>query len=157
MSRDKSASPGAEAAAKISAPTGDEVPKKSRKKLLVIIVAVLLVGGAGSYFFLFSGGDGKVAAPKPGLVVPLDPVTLNLEEGHYLKLKFALQATDTAEAELDGSKAIDIAIDQFSNTPMAALSTHQARNAAKKDLAEKIEKAYEGEVMDVYFTEFVMQ
>ena len=31
------------------------------------------------------------------------------------------------------------------------------REQAKQDYLAKLEKAYKGEVMDVYFTEFVMQ
>jgi flagellar FliL protein len=133
-------------------------PKKSKKKLFIIVIAVvvLLGGGAGAYFVFFSGPTVK-PAPKPGKVVAMDAVTLNLADGHFLKLKLALQATaDVAEAP-DGSKAVDIAISQFSNMEVAALSSGPARDKAKKELTKKIEEAYEGEIMDVYFTEFVMQ
>jgi flagellar FliL protein len=89
--------------------------------------------------------------------VALDPITLNLADGHFLKLKLSLQATlDAAEAP-DGSKALDIAISEFSNRPLAELASNAARDKAKVELRKKINEAYEGHVMDVYFTEFVMQ
>jgi flagellar FliL protein len=40
---------------------------------------------------------------------------------------------------------------------VAELSTNEARDEMKKELVEKIKKAYHEEVYDVYFTEFVMQ
>jgi flagellar FliL protein len=82
---------------------------------------------------------------------------LNLADGHFLKLKLALQATVEAKEEPDGSKALDIAISELSNRPMTDLASNAAREKAKGELRAKINKAYGGEVMDVYFTEFVMQ
>lgn len=133
---------------------GDKPAKKSKKKLIIILVAVLVAGGAGAYFML---GKSAPAAPKPGEVLLLEPITMNLTDGHYLKLKLALQATADAGAELDGSKALDIAISEFSNRTVAELSGNVEREARKHELKEKISEAYEGEVMDIYFTEFVMQ
>ncbi|WP_203872417.1 flagellar basal body-associated FliL family protein, partial [Planomonospora parontospora] len=57
----------------------------------------------------------------------------------------------------DGSKALDLAIKQFRNKPVDELSSEKALDLAKRELVEKVEKAYEGEIMDIYFTEFVMQ
>jgi flagellar FliL protein len=119
-------------------------------------VVVLLGGGAGGYFMFFTGPS-TPPPPKPGKVVPLDAITVNLADGHFLKLKLALQATSTAVADPDGSQALDIAISEFSNRPLAELASNAARDKAKASLREKINKAYKDEVMDLYFTEFVMQ
>jgi len=137
---------------------GAEAPKKSRKKLLIIVVAVVLLlgGGAGGYF-VYAGGDHKEPEPEPGAVVALDAITINLADGHFLKIRIALQATIDAHAEPDGSKALDILIGEFSNRSVAELSSNGAREDAKKKLKEKVSKAYKGEVMDVYFTAFVRQ
>ncbi|MGC9669198.1 flagellar basal body-associated FliL family protein [Planosporangium sp. 12N6] len=137
----------------------DAAPKKKSKKKLIIIVAavvVLLGGGAGGYFAFFSGPSAP-PAPKPGKVVALDAITLNLADGHFLKLKLSLQATMDATEEPDGSKALDIAISEFSNRPLAELASNAARDKVKAELRKKINEAYEGHVMDIYFTEFVMQ
>ncbi|GAA1794770.1 flagellar basal body-associated FliL family protein [Planosporangium flavigriseum] len=136
----------------------EEAPKKSKKKLLIIVAAVvvLLGGGAGGYFAFFSGPS-TPKPPTPGKVVALEAITLNLADGHFLKLKLSLQATADAAEEPDGSKALDIAISEFSNRPVAELSSNAARDKAKAELRKKINEAYEGHVMDVYFTEFVMQ
>jgi flagellar FliL protein len=137
--------------------------KKSKKKL-IIIVLVLVLAGAGAYVMLGKGK--KPAAPLPpvaGTVLALDSVTLNLADGRYLKLGMALQFTKEASVSgagvpaLNGSKALDLAIAQLSDLPIIALNSAAARSKAKATLMKAITKAYDGAVMDVYFTEFVMQ
>jgi flagellar FliL protein len=139
---------------------GAEAPKKSKKMLIIIVLAVVVLGGggAGAYFMFFkSSGDKAVEAPTPGVVVPLDSITINLKDGHFLKVSIALQASADAAEEPEGSKALDLLISQFSNKSVAELSSNEARDEQKKELVEKVKKAYEEEVYDIYFTEFVMQ
>ena len=59
--------------------------------------------------------------------------------------------------EPDGSHALDLAISQFSGKSIAELADHKAREKAKEKLLHSVEEAYHHEVMDIYFTEFVMQ
>lgn len=139
---------------------------KSKKKLIFIIVGALVVAGA-AYMFVLKPKPAASGEPEPGLVVKLDPLTLNLDGGHYLKLSMALQFTAAASAgggghgggaaEPDGSQALDLAIAQLSNRKIAELNTAEARDAAKKKLLEAVATAYHHDVMDIYFTEFVMQ
>jgi flagellar FliL protein len=141
--------------------TGDDAaPKKKSKKLMIIVLgAVLLLGGGGGAFFLMGSGGEAEAEPKPepGVVIPLDAVTINLADGHYLKIKIALQATAEVHEEPDGSKALDRTIAYFSDRKIAELSSAEGRKKAKEELVHEVEEAYEGEIMDIYFTEFVMQ
>ncbi|MGE5407602.1 MAG: flagellar basal body-associated protein FliL [Syntrophothermus sp.] len=125
---------------------------------MAVVILVALAGGGAGGWYLFAPKKPKAEPkPEPGIVVALDPVTINLAEGHYLKLGFALQATTEVEKELDGSKALDIAIDLYSNRSVAELSSNEERKRTKKELKEKIIKAYDEKVMDVYYTSFVMQ
>jgi flagellar protein FliL len=144
--------------------TGDEIKPKSKKKLLIIIaLAVLLVGGGvGGYLkFFHSSKDAPKPAPVAGVVAPLDATTINLADGHYLKMQMSLQATDKVAEAPDGSKAIDIAINLYSNQDSTTLLTKEGRDKAKGQLKELVIKAYtvdkEEEIMDVYFTAFVIQ
>ncbi|GAA0609518.1 hypothetical protein GCM10009547_09520 [Sporichthya brevicatena] len=140
---------------------------KSGRKKKLIIVLVVLVAVAAAYFFVLKPKPAASGEPEPGMVVRLDPLTLNLDGGHYLKLSMALQFTAAASAgggghgggseEPDGSKALDIAIAQLSNRKIAELNTAAARQAAKTKLLDAIAEAYHHDVMDLYFTEFVMQ
>jgi flagellar protein FliL len=144
-----------------------EAPKKSKKKMLLIIIIAVVVlggGGAGAYFMFFRGdAEPKVEEPVKGTVVAMEnAITINLADAHYLKLGFTLQLTEAASAhapEID--QAIDLAIDQYTGMKVAELETEKGREAAKKELLEKIEKAYEHEgeqyVMGIYFTQFVTQ
>jgi flagellar FliL protein len=133
--------------------------KKSKKKLIIIVALVVVLGGGAGGYFMFAGGSGSKTPPKPtpGKVLPLDAVTINLTEGHYLKLKIALQTTSDADAEMDGSKALDKAITEYSNRSVGELSSNEERERSRQELVKKISEAYEGKVMDIYFTEFVMQ
>jgi flagellar FliL protein len=138
--------------------------KGGSKKLRIIIVAavvVLLGGGAGGYFAFFAGKGGAKPEPTPSAVIPLEAITVNLNDGHYLKISIALQTTTDAAETVDGSKALDLVISDFSNLEVAELATNKQREALKKELTEQVVKAYTEEekefVMAVYFTEFVIQ
>ncbi len=142
--------------------------KGGNKKMMIIVVALALA--AGVYYFMFmkpsAAAEEAHAKPKqePGEVLKMDPITLNLADGHYLKLGMALQFALSEDGGghgggggHDGSHALDIAIDQFSNREVAELSSHNARAKAKKELVKEVRHAYHDEVIDIYFTEFVMQ
>jgi flagellar FliL protein len=106
-------------------------------------------------------GGGGAASAVPS-VLELDSVTVNLADGHYLKLGLALQlkAGMTAEAagqEGLGAKALDMALERLSAKEMPELISAEARAEIKQQLGLDTCLAYEGEVTTVYFTEFVMQ
>jgi len=143
--------------------TTAEAPKKSKKKLLIMLVALVVVlGGAGGAFVMMSGKSEAAEAPEKGTVVSLeDPLTINLADGHYLKVGFAIQQTVDGEEELDTAEAIDIAIDTYTGMSVGDLATVEGRESAKEELLKGIDKAYNTKdkkiVMDVYFTSFVTQ
>jgi flagellar protein FliL len=146
------------------APAGDgEEAKGGKKKLLIIGLAAVLAIGAGLYFFVFAGGSAEAeAAPEPGSVLAVDPVAINLAGGSYLKLGLTLQYTAEFDAGgghegavQDGSKALDIAIAQFSGARLSDVQNN--REAMKATLQEAIVKAYEHDVMSIYYTEYVTQ
>jgi flagellar FliL protein len=136
----------------------EEAPAKGGKKKLLLILAVVLLAGAGAaYFFLFSG-SGEPAPPEPGVVLALDPVAVNLAGGGYLKIGVALQFTAdaaTGEGGPDGSKATDLVISTFSQAKPTDVTG--ARDALKEALQQKIVEAYDGDVMAIYYTEYVTQ
>jgi flagellar protein FliL len=138
------------------ADAAQEAPKKKGKLKLIIIVVVVIALAGGAYMMFFKK-KGAAPAPKPGAVAALDPITINLAGGHFLKLGLALQATAKLKEPPDGSKALDLAVDELSNRSIAELSSNKTRKAIKEDLKGKVVEAYDGEVMDIYFTQFVMQ
>ena len=134
----------------------EEAPEKGggKKKLVLVLMVVLVAAAAGAYFFMFSG-SGTPAAPTPGAVVTLEPVAVNLAGGGYLKVGSALQLTADAGEKVDGAKAQDLVISTFSLAKPA--DVNGARDALKQALQKKIVDAYDGEVMAIYFTEYVTQ
>lgn len=137
----------------------EEAPKKSKLKLIVAVVLVALVG-AGAAWFLVLKPTGAEAAPvvKKGAVLPVDAININLAEGHYLKLGFALQLPlEGGHGEPDPSEALAIAIDQFSGVEMKHLSNAKHRREAIEKFNEAVVHAYHEDVMEIYPTTFVMQ
>jgi flagellar basal body-associated protein FliL len=99
-----------------------------------------------------------------GGVLELDPLTVNLADGHYLKVGLALQLDQTAGADVEkakdeglGAKALDMAIAALSPKSMDQLGQSKVRDELKQKLGTDACMAYEGEVLTVYFTNFVMQ
>ncbi len=158
------------------APAKGKEKKKSRGNLLpAIVVAAGLFGAA----FMMKGGTSKNAAastpasPSATTTVPtdaktlaqiakLDDITLNLSDGHYLKVGLALQlATKAAVTDYTtggaASKALDLAISVLGTGSYNQFVQPSGRDAAKAALEKKIVAAYNGQVLGIYFTDFVMQ
>src|SRR6185503_3178497 len=109
-------SPGAKTGAAGDDTAGKRKGKSMKVKLAALLV-VLLVGGAVTKFTVLAPPDkpaGK-ASPDKGPVVPMDEKTLNLADGHYLRMKIALQTAKGTSEELDTAEAAQALIDTYSN------------------------------------------
>jgi flagellar FliL protein len=140
----------------VAAPgTAPEEPVKSKKKMVLVgLVAVLAIAAAAWWFMIRPAGAEE--EPTPGEVLQLESIQVNLVDGHYLKIGIALQAIEGAE-HVEGSKALDATIELFSGATMDALADPEKRDKMKEKLAEELDERYHGEVMAVYFTDFVTQ
>jgi flagellar FliL protein len=134
------------------------------KKKLFLIAVPLLALVAGWYFLMgpaSGGGDAEAAAKKPeaGEVLSLEPITMNLADGRLLKVGLALQvvAKPSSGHGVTGAVALDEAIAYLGGRTYAELVDPAARQAAKDELSKRVAKRYHDDVMEVYFTEFVMQ
>jgi flagellar FliL protein len=132
-----------------------EKTKGGKKKLVMVLALVLLLGGA-AYWFVLKPKPAGADEPTPGEVLRLDPIQVNLAGGHYLKIGVALQLTADAH-EADGAMALDATIDAFSGKSMDALTRPDNREKLKAHLEKELEHRYHGDVMGVYFTDFVTQ
>jgi flagellar protein FliL len=130
-----------------------------KKKLILILVVVLLAAAGAAYYFLFAGsGEASAEEPVPGEVLVLDPIAVNLAGGGYLKVGVTLQLVEGVGGEgsaIDGSKATDLIISTFSQA--APADVNGARDALKEALQKKIVDAYDGDVMGIYYNEYVTQ
>lgn len=138
-----------------SSPDATETPAAGKRKKALVLLTILAVTGAAAWFYMKP--PEAEAAPVPGEVLKLEPIQLNLAEGRYLRVGIAIQGVESGHGELEGSKALDATIELFSGRRMEDLAQSKQRDALKKELLEELEHRYHGDVIDVYFTDFVTQ
>jgi flagellar FliL protein len=155
--------------------------KSGPKKFAVPVIALVLGAFVGPKFLGGGGGAAEAGAATttttaPGSVVSLEPITLNLTDGHLLKIGLALQISAEWEAEhAEGegghggaeeastdpnhgyARALDTAITVFGRQSMDDLMDQARREAARTELTVLLEEAFHGEIEGVYLYEFVMQ
>ncbi|MFP3715004.1 flagellar basal body-associated FliL family protein [Puerhibacterium sp. TATVAM-FAB25] len=151
---------GASAAPAAAAAAPEPEPRKRRRwpVLVVALVALAAAGAAAAWFFLRTpDAEAAPPEPEPGAVMLVDPVSLNLADGHYLRLGLGLQLTAEVHEDPDPARALDLAIALFSGRHVDEVSDPATRDELKAQLAEQLHEAYEGEVLDVYLTEYVTQ
>lgn len=149
----------------------DKAPKKVGKKKIILIGAIVaVIALAGAYWFLAGPGKAASAAatgvdatasPEPtydlGEVLAIDSISINLQGGHYLRLGMGLQLIKSVHAAPDTAKALDAAIALFSGHTTEELADPTIREDLKKQLGEKLFELYHGDVVSVYYTDFVTQ
>lgn len=139
-------------------------PKKTRRWPSIVIGLVLLVGVFGSYWFFMGPGAGPaegaaapVEAVELGSVQTLEAISINLSGGHYLRLGLGLQLSADAHGDVDGAAALDAAIGLFSGLSKEELADPQVRDDLKQQLLKAVDGPYHGEVVGIYYTDFVTQ
>jgi flagellar protein FliL len=137
---------------------------------VIALVAVLLAGAAGGYV-LKGGGAGEEAAgatattapPKAGTMIDLEPLSLNLADGRYLRVGVAVQLVDGEGGEPEewlaenGPVIHDLLIQQLGGAHVAELSDAAGRDTVRATLLHNADEKLEDELYALYFTEFVMQ
>jgi flagellar FliL protein len=154
---------------------GEDAGKKKGNLVPAIIIAIGLVLGGK----MMGGGKAAPVAEAsavstttttiPGPVIKLDPITLNMTDGHFLRVGLGFQMSaegggghgeekpDSTDPHGEFAKALDITIETLGGRSYQDLVSPEGREAAKKDLLHELEGAYHGEIEDLYFTEFVLQ
>lgn len=152
-------------------PAAEEpAPKRSRRLPSLLIGVAILAAAAVAYWMLLGPGaaatedeaaeGGHVAEEvELGAVQVVDSVSVNLAGGHYLRLGLGLQLSAEAggHGELDVAKALDAAIALYSGREVSELADAQAREDLKHELSTTLDELYHGEVVGVYYTDFVTQ
>lgn len=157
--------------------------KSSNLVLIIIIVALVLVLLiVGAVVAILSGGDGdneqtQNSAPsakeKPrksmdsmqvGPMFPLDSFTVNLlsDSGRrYLKVQLNLELdAEEVAAELESKTAVvrDTVIRLLSSKTLEEISTAKGKDNLKEQIVNQLNlRLRDGNVRNVYFTEFVVQ
>ncbi|OPY04299.1 MAG: Flagellar FliL protein [Syntrophaceae bacterium PtaB.Bin038] len=149
---------------------GKEKKKGSMLKWMIIAVVVVLVlggGGAGAYFLLNKSADKEAAAPpKPpiGAVWTPDVFIVNLADAdadRYLKITMNFELSDSlAAAELDQMrpKVRDMVLGVLTVKSFKDLNNFEGKQRLKEEIAMRLNSHLtRGKVVQVYFTDFVVQ
>lgn len=134
---------------------------RKRGRALLLVLVVVLAAGAAWFFLMGPGaGSGEPAAepaPEPGAVQVVEAISLNLAGGHYLRIGVGLQLTADVTEEVDAAQALDTVIELFSGRTVDEVASIEGRGALKSELSARLGEVYDGEVMGVYFTDYVTQ
>jgi len=148
---------------------GNGKKKGSKLKWIIIGVVLLLVlggGGAGAYFFLNKSAKEAQAPPKPpiGAVWAPDVFIINLADAdadRYLKIVMNFELSDQlAVAELDimKPKVRDMVLSVLTVKGFKDVSSFEGKQRLKEEIAMRLNSQLtKGKVVQVYFTDFVVQ
>ncbi len=155
--------------------------------IIIVLLVVLLVGGGAAAFFLLGGShdestvanadtshqDVKTEKKKTkrstdhlviGPMYPMAQFVVNLlsESGNrFLKVSIDLELSDAKlQPEMDHKKSLirDIIIRTFSSKTFEEISTLKGKDKLKEEVLDKInENLSDGQVKNIYFTDFVVQ
>lgn len=149
-------------------------PTKKKGKLLIIIIiaaVVLLAGAGGAYFLLFSKGSEKEKTTQAkdskeaqGVNFPLEPFVVNLmDQGGTKYLKVTIQVELANPKSMDAAKARtpqlrDAIITLLTNKTSEELISPEGKLLLKDEIKQRANQILgEGNVINVYLTDFVMQ
>jgi flagellar FliL protein len=142
-------------------------PAKKRSNLVpAIVIAVGLVVGGFLMKPSAPPAEGEAAKEEeevvPGEMATIEPITLNLADGHYLRLGVGIELVEGVPAKefLEGGDADrfkDLMISEVGDMTIEQVSTTEGRTALKATLRHGAEKLYEDEFVEIYLTEAVVQ
>ena len=158
----------------------DGEKKKSPIKLIGMCVALAgvgyMLGGRGAaatpasattttILQLEGCAPGTDAATAEHNTHDLESMSINLNDGHYLRVTVSLglcpgvigTAAEGAVGALNTAPAKDIIVSTLSGNSMETLQEPEGRENIKELLTQRLANAYPDEVHEVYFLEFVMQ
>jgi flagellar FliL protein len=143
-----------------------EKKKGGRKKLVVVVVVLVVVGVAAKMTVLKKPAEeaagGTTTTLAGGELVPVEAMSVNLADGHYLKIGVAIELVEGEQAkefEKSGetNKVRDLIISTASTRGTAELSTPEGKAAFKEALDHGASELYEESYHGIYLTDFVMQ
>ncbi len=146
---------------------------KSKKKafLIILILAVVLLGGggAGAYFFFFKQPPGdekelKSQKEQPQVIQEMETFLVNLADPggkRFLKvtLKAKLSSNETLEEfKTRGFELRDVVLTILSSKEVEDVARPEDKLTLKRDIMTMLNRNLrKGQVMDIYFTDFLIQ
>ena len=151
-------------------PTAAQVAAKNAATKLALDTKCAVANGQKAPKAAPAPGDAAAKKTTPttkaeltGPVLELDSKTMNLDGTHFLKIGISLQLPaaavpdDVKIKENWGSVASQLVIDTFSGRSFAELSNDRLREELQHHIGNEVCEKTGGEVVTVYFIDFVMQ
>lgn len=154
----------------------EKAKKSSKLKLIIILTVALLALGGGGFFaytkFLKKGqsetteqkAEPEKKPPQKVILHSLDTFIVNLADPggkRYLKLTMQLELDNQKvleEINKETPKIRDVILTILSSKEFDDISTLAGKNALKKELIAKLNASLRtGKVLNIYFTEFLVQ
>jgi flagellar FliL protein len=145
----------------------EEKGKKGGPKKIVMIVVALAVVGVGAKMTVLKSPPAEAGAATTttvlgGDLVAVEPMSVNLADGHYLKVGVAIELVEGGDAKYfekagKPNKVRDLIITTAATRTMADLATAEGKEKFRTELDKGSEKLYKDEYHGIYLTEFVMQ
>ncbi len=154
-----------------AADIADVAPEPARKKRSNLIPALIVaVGLLGAGFMVRTADKGdestdSAAAEEelvPGEIVQLEPMTLNLADGRYLRLGLAVELVEGVPGaewmEHGGSsRYMDLIIDRIGERTGEEIVAAGGRDDLKELLRDGGAELFPEEFSEIYVTEFIVQ
>jgi flagellar protein FliL len=145
----------------------EDKPKgKSKKSLMLIIVALIVLGGGGTAFFMLRGHAAEPTAENGKGLIVFDPFIVNLADSggsRFLRVNLQLVVAEESEAKELTEEPVKLKRARSSILELLAvqksdsLITDDGKQVLKKSILERASKALGIKVLDVFFSEFVVQ
>jgi flagellar FliL protein len=157
---------------------GGEIQPVSKKRsplvlivVIVVVVALLAGGGAAAYLLYFkpkpeTAVKASVQATKPQVIVfwPMEPFIVNLSDNEgdrFIKVVMQLELSDQKLAEefrMLTPRLRDMMLDLLSSKTYREMMDPIGKQRLRDEIVMRMNmQATQGKVLNVYFTEFVIQ
>jgi flagellar FliL protein len=146
-----------------------EKPKSNKLLIIIVLLTVVLgAGGAGAYFTLFKtstekAGD-KKEAERAAVFYEMETFMVNLSDPggkHFLKATVKFKVSSTGVLEECGARNFelrDLVLMVLSGKETQEIASTEDKLALKKQLMETVNHVLrKGQVLEIYFTEFLVQ
>ncbi len=132
-----------------------------KKFLLFLLTVIIFVGGGGVIFYVLQqGGENEQKKAAASFkIMELEPVVINLSDGHYIRIAIALGYTgDESELKNKLPAINDILITTVGAMTSKELISPEGKELLKENLLLKINSILSGaHVRNIFYREFIVQ